>query len=85
MPTLGLNNFNIVCSTLGGFVALFGLVSFLAKDRFYLSEARTSLTCGRHYQASLLLLIVDHSNISSGRRLIWACSKMDSPRGVRPE
>lgn len=39
MPTLGLNNFNIVCSVLGGFIALFALVSFLVKDKFYLSEA----------------------------------------------
>jgi hypothetical protein len=51
MPTLGLNNFNIVCSTLGGFVALFGLISFLAKDRFYLSEACMSIVGGRHVQA----------------------------------
>lgn len=39
MPTLALINFNIVCATLGGFVSLFGLVSFLFKERFYLSEA----------------------------------------------
>lgn len=42
MPTLDLSNFNIVCATLGGFVTLFGLVSFLFKEKFYLSEARTS-------------------------------------------
>lgn len=40
MPTLVLTNFNIVCATLGGFVILFGLVSYLVKERFYLSEAR---------------------------------------------
>lgn len=39
MPTLSLINFNIVCATLGGFVSLFGLVSYLCKERFYLSEA----------------------------------------------
>ncbi|OKL59190.1 hypothetical protein UA08_05881 [Talaromyces atroroseus] len=39
MPTLELSNFNIVCSVLGGFVTLFGLVSYLCKERFYLSEA----------------------------------------------
>jgi hypothetical protein len=39
MPTLALINFNIVCATLGGFISLFGLVSYLCKDVFYLSEA----------------------------------------------
>lgn len=39
MPTLALINFNIVCATLGGFISLFGLVSYLCKERFYLSEA----------------------------------------------
>ena len=40
MPTLAVTNFNIVCATLGGFITLFGLVSYLLKERFYLSEAR---------------------------------------------
>ncbi|KAL8705023.1 MAG: hypothetical protein Q9201_001830, partial [Fulgogasparrea decipioides] len=40
MPTLNLTNFNIVCATLGGFITLFGLVSYLLKERYYLSEAR---------------------------------------------
>ena len=48
MPTLGLTNFNIVTSVLGGFIALFGLVSYLAKDKFYLSEA-----CMLHHEASI--------------------------------
>jgi sodium/hydrogen antiporter len=39
MPTLAITNFNIVCATLGGFVSLYGLVSYLLKERFYLSEA----------------------------------------------
>jgi hypothetical protein len=39
MPKLGLVNFNIVCAVLGGFVALFGLVSFVVKEKFYLSES----------------------------------------------
>ena len=42
MPTLALSNFNIVCAVLGGFVTLFGLVSYLLKEKFYLSEARES-------------------------------------------
>lgn len=40
MPILVVDNFNIVCSTLGGFIALFGLVSYLCKEKFYLSETR---------------------------------------------
>jgi hypothetical protein len=40
MPTLAPTNFNIVCSVLGGFITLFGLVSYLFKEKFYLSEAR---------------------------------------------
>ena len=39
MPTLEVTNFNIVCSVLGGFITLFGLVSYLFKEKFYLSEA----------------------------------------------
>ncbi|KAJ6001729.1 hypothetical protein N7522_006956 [Penicillium canescens] len=46
MPTLALINFNIVCATLGGFISLFGLVSYLCKDVFYLSEALISLLAG---------------------------------------
>jgi hypothetical protein len=40
MPTLAVTNFNIVVSVLGGWVSLFGLVSYLCKENFYLSEAR---------------------------------------------
>lgn len=37
---LQLSNFNIIVAILGGFVSLFGLVSYLLKENFYLSEAR---------------------------------------------
>ncbi|KAK7514866.1 Sodium/hydrogen exchanger family-domain-containing protein [Phyllosticta citriasiana] len=46
MPTLDLSNFNIVCATLGGFVTVFGLVSYLCKEKFYLSEALISTIAG---------------------------------------
>ena len=39
MPTLAVTGFNIVCSVLGTSVTLFGLVSYLLKERYYLSEA----------------------------------------------
>ena len=41
-PELSLVNFNIVCATLGGFITIFGLVSYLLKEKFYLSEALLS-------------------------------------------
>ena len=46
MPTLAVVNFNIVCATLGGFITLFGLVSYLLKEKFYLSEALISTIFG---------------------------------------
>ncbi|KAI9864760.1 MAG: hypothetical protein M1824_004667 [Vezdaea acicularis] len=46
MPTLAITNFNIVLSVLGGFISLFGLVSYLFKEKFYLSEALISLIAG---------------------------------------
>jgi len=46
MPTLSIVNFNIVCATLGGFITLFGLVSYLLKEKFYLSEALISTLAG---------------------------------------
>lgn len=46
MPTLVITNFNIVTAFLGGFISLFGLVSYLLKERFYLSEALISLLVG---------------------------------------
>ncbi|KAF2128783.1 hypothetical protein P153DRAFT_317111 [Dothidotthia symphoricarpi CBS 119687] len=46
MPTLVLTNFNIVCAALGGFITVFGLVSYLFKEKFYLSEALISLLAG---------------------------------------
>lgn len=50
MPTLAVNNFNIVVSVLGGWVSLFGLVSYLCKESFYLSEAcKCSFLHGRRY------------------------------------
>ncbi|KAK4156663.1 hypothetical protein C8A00DRAFT_40877 [Chaetomidium leptoderma] len=46
MPTLATTNFNIILSVLGGWVSLFGLVSYLCKESFYLSEALISLLAG---------------------------------------
>ncbi|KAH8819375.1 Cation/H+ exchanger [Xylogone sp. PMI_703] len=46
MPTLAITNFNLICWVLGGFISLFGLVSYLLKEKFYLSEALISLLAG---------------------------------------
>ncbi|QIX01671.1 hypothetical protein AMS68_007188 [Peltaster fructicola] len=46
MPTLAVDNFNIVCATLGGFITIFGLVSYLLKEKFYVSEALISSIFG---------------------------------------
>jgi len=46
MPNLAVDNFNIVCATLGGFITIFGLVSYLLKEKFYLSEALISTIAG---------------------------------------
>ncbi|KAI0843417.1 Sodium/hydrogen exchanger family-domain-containing protein [Hypoxylon sp. FL0890] len=46
MPTLSPTNFNIVVSVLGGWISVFGLVSYLLKENFYLSEALISLLAG---------------------------------------
>ncbi|KAH8719339.1 Na/H antiporter [Phaeosphaeriaceae sp. PMI808] len=39
-------NFNLVCCVVGGFVALFGLVSYLLKEGFYVTEPLVSLCAG---------------------------------------
>lgn len=54
MPTLSVTNFNIVCSVLGGFITVFGLVSYLMKEKFYLSEARKILHSPSHVCCSRL-------------------------------
>ncbi|RMD43213.1 hypothetical protein DV735_g1976, partial [Chaetothyriales sp. CBS 134920] len=46
MPTLSITNFNIVCTCLGGFITVFGLVSYLFKEHLYLSEPLISLIAG---------------------------------------
>ncbi|KAI9932407.1 hypothetical protein MW887_009920 [Aspergillus wentii] len=43
---LQLSNFNIIIAVLGGFISLFGLVSYLLKENYYLSEALISLLVG---------------------------------------
>jgi sodium/hydrogen antiporter len=44
MATLATTDFNVTCWVLGGFITLFGLVSYLLKERIYLSEACRGFT-----------------------------------------
>ncbi|KAJ0423005.1 Cation/H+ exchanger [Aspergillus carlsbadensis] len=43
---LSLSDFNVAVAVLGGFVSIFGLVSYLLKENYYLSEALISLLTG---------------------------------------
>ena len=36
---LAITDFNVIVALLGGFVSLFGLVSYLLKENYYMSEA----------------------------------------------
>ncbi|KAI9742471.1 MAG: hypothetical protein M1818_004005 [Claussenomyces sp. TS43310] len=56
MPTLALTNFNIVCTVLGGFITLLSLVSYLAKEKLFLSEALISLVAGIIFSHSTKLI-----------------------------
>ena len=94
MPTLVLTNFNIVTATLGGFILLFGLVSYLLKERFYLSEALISLLAGitfshgtkwirpeeyaLHLEENLDLITLYFSRIVLGVQLVLAGVQLPS-------
>ncbi|KAK9240601.1 Sodium/hydrogen exchanger family-domain-containing protein [Lipomyces kononenkoae] len=52
MPTLAISNFNLVCALLGGFVILFGLVSYLVRGKMYISEALPSLLFGTTFKVA---------------------------------
>lgn len=53
MPSLELTNFNVVISVLGAWISLYGLVSYLLKERFYMSEAREYILALPSFPASL--------------------------------
>ncbi|KAF3766035.1 hypothetical protein M406DRAFT_290370 [Cryphonectria parasitica EP155] len=67
MPTLALTNFNIVVSVLGGWISVFGLVSYLMKENFYLSEALISLLAGVAFspRAANLIRPLDYAGSSA--------------------
>jgi hypothetical protein len=47
-------NFNLVCCVVGGFVALFGLVSYLLKEGFYVTEPRMCIYTFRNIFVAML-------------------------------
>lgn len=70
---LQLTNFNIVVAVLGGFISLFGLVSYQVKENYYLSEARTSFM--DHLQSTKrtqMGLTIQDSDSAFSRCRFWA-------------
>ncbi|KAK3935736.1 Cation/H+ exchanger [Diplogelasinospora grovesii] len=61
MPLLDLSNFNIVISLLGGWITLFGLVSYLIKEQYYLSEAFLSLFAGLLFKVTGLIKPLEYA------------------------
>lgn len=64
MPTLQVDDFNIVCAVLGGFISIFGLVSYLLKEKFYVSEALLATLFGIIFgpHASNWVRPIDYAN-----------------------
>ncbi|KAK9467783.1 Sodium/hydrogen exchanger family-domain-containing protein [Lipomyces arxii] len=52
MPTIAKSNFNLVCSLLGGFALLFAFVSYLVKDKLFISEPLPSLIFGAIFRGA---------------------------------
>lgn len=65
MPTLAATDFNVTCWVLGGFITLFGLVSYLLKERIYVSEALISLLAGVAF-SPYALNFIDPLNYAAG-------------------
>ncbi|KAF2679220.1 hypothetical protein K458DRAFT_375365 [Lentithecium fluviatile CBS 122367] len=65
-------NFNLVCCVIGGFVALFGLVSYLLKEGFYVTEPLLSLAAGALLSPSGIHLLRPHQYFPSPAALSTA-------------
>lgn len=77
-------NFNIVVAFLGGFISIFGLVSYLLKENYYLSEARTFTRPLHKYLLAFLKRISFYSYLSLGRRCIRSSwRRLYSSKGLR--
>lgn len=84
---LELSDFNIVVALLGGFISLFGLVSYLLKEKYYMSEARKLVPSDQSSCSSPVLnakLTIPHSHRTSGWLGFWSTwSKLHQAQGVR--
>ena len=78
MPTLAVVSFNIVCATLGGFIIAFGLVSYLLKETFYLSEAREYHLACLHLTSNGWSSGLAHS----GHNIFATCNESDTTARV---
>lgn len=89
---LALSNFNIVVAVLGGFISLFGLVSYLLKENYYLSEARKfapSFACsawinfmlwGEPNPVAALFVLAEQHFIRLHEQHVLDCPRHDSAR-----
>lgn len=80
---LELTNFNIITSVLGGFVSLFGLVSYLLKEHYYLSEARkmksSRMKLGKRTCADGIKLSPSSSALASDLRVPTSSAQGTTP------
>jgi len=68
-------NFNLVCCVGGGFIALFGLVSYLLKEGFYVTEPRMcTYTPGTQFPVTLTSMASCISLRRSFPIAIWCSS-----------
>ncbi|KAH7149013.1 Na/H antiporter [Dactylonectria estremocensis] len=72
MPALEITNFNIIVSLLGGWIAAFGLVSYVSKENLYLSEALISLLAGVAFSpvGANFIRPLDYASTSKGVEII---------------
>jgi hypothetical protein len=55
---LAVTDFNIIVALLGGFISLFGLVSYLLKENYYMSEARECPLSPLYFYFSPIVVVV---------------------------
>ncbi|KAK9449129.1 Sodium/hydrogen exchanger family-domain-containing protein [Limtongia smithiae] len=65
MPTTALSNFNLVCTLLGSFVLLFGVSSYVVKERLYISEALPALVVGAVFKKANVIRPEQYGNVEN--------------------
>ncbi|KAK7208103.1 Cation/H+ exchanger [Myxozyma melibiosi] len=64
MPAVVPSNFNYVCALLGGFILVFGQLSYVIRDRLYVSEALPSLLFGMVFKTANLIRPSDYGSVT---------------------